>query len=120
MVETFGGEATRNPARGDGFRHVELPTGTAAGEAPESFSSESQTGNRRTSAEAAGTRGGPGWKTIQQVPTANIETPDNSPLILAKLGIMLPMSWESRPLIDDSQMIARGLLTPVAGLPRGA
>ena len=61
----------------------------------------------------------PGWETIQQVLIATIEIPDDSLVNLADLGITLPGNWASRPVADDSRMIAREFLTAVAGLPRG-
>jgi RES domain-containing protein len=61
----------------------------------------------------------PGWETIQQVLIATIEIPDGSLVNPADLGITLPGNWASRPVADDSRMIAREFLEAVARLPAG-
>ena len=61
----------------------------------------------------------PAWETMQQVLIATIEMPDGSLVNPADLGITLPGNWASRPVADDSRMIARELLEAVARLPGG-
>jgi RES domain-containing protein len=62
----------------------------------------------------------PGWETIQQVLIATIEIPDHSLVDLSDLGIMLPRNWNSRPVTDDSRLIARDFLDAIAGTAAGA
>jgi RES domain-containing protein len=62
----------------------------------------------------------PGWETIQQVLIATIEIPDRSVVSPGELGIALPSNWASRPVADDSRMVAREFLDAIARIPVGA
>ena len=62
----------------------------------------------------------PGWDTIQHVLIATIDIPDDSLTELSDLGIVLPPHWNSRPVTDDSRIIAREFLDRIAGLPGAA
>lgn len=50
---------------------------------------------------------------------ATIEVPDGSIVDLDELGIVLPRTWNARPVQDDSRVIAREFLDAVAALPPG-
>jgi RES domain-containing protein len=56
----------------------------------------------------------PGFDTIRHILIATIEIPDNSIVDLPTLGIVLPSSWNARPVADDSRTIAREFLETVA------
>lgn len=62
----------------------------------------------------------PGFDTIRQILIGAIDVPDNSVAELADLGIVLPSNWNTRPVADDSRMIAREFLDAVAAMPAGA
>ncbi len=59
----------------------------------------------------------PGWETIREILIATIEVPDGLIVDLDELGIVLPRSWNARPVQDDSRVIAREFLDAVAALP---
>lgn len=61
----------------------------------------------------------PGFDTIKQIMIGAIDVPDDSVVDLADLGIVLPSNWNSRPVADDSRIIAREFLNAVAALPKG-
>jgi RES domain-containing protein len=62
----------------------------------------------------------PGLETIRHILIAAIEIPDDSIASLDDLGIKLPSNWNSRPVTDDSRLIATEFFAAIAKIPAGA
>lgn len=62
----------------------------------------------------------PGFDKIRHILIASIEIPEDSIVSLSTLGIVLPSSWNARPVADDSRTIAREFLDALAKLSAGS